>query len=108
MTAAEADNVRCECLEDNRQWMEFRRALTERGVTVQFLWRSKSSAAMEYDDVHCVRFRGDGFQPRVLTAIVLDYCVGRARDKQNGFGLYTDSSTNSMQADVESICGPRR
>lgn len=89
-------------LDSNERYQEFRRALDARGVDVRFAWQAKRNPKSKHCDVHFLLFNGRGFQPKILTAIIIDY---GARD---GFGLYLDDAAGrSIEQDADAIAGRR-
>lgn len=88
---------------DNERWLQFCEKLRERGGSTRWLWEARSNPDLNYPNVHCVGFFGNGFQPGVLVAIVVDYNVYQG--DQKGFGLFTDDSA-PMADDVDRIAGP--
>jgi hypothetical protein len=89
---------------NNHRWAEFSEKLRLRGVGYRYLWEARTNPKFPWPNVHCVSFVGDGFQPGVLVAILVDYNAGHGGE-QNGFGLFFDDS-NDMQVDVDRIAGP--
>ncbi len=92
-------------MHDNKRWEEFRAQLKAKGVTMQWMWEarrdgSKPAWPKKPADVGMVAFTGDGFQPSVLVAVVIEY-------DHDGFGLFIDGPTNSIADDVDRIAKPR-
>lgn len=95
---------------ENERWDNFVGKLNEKGVHVQWAWEARrdgktiQSAGYRRKarpaDVGMVLFSGEGFQPSVLCAVVLDY-------GKDGFGIFTDGPTNNIDDDVTRIATPR-
>ncbi len=91
---------------DNERWQAFADALTARGVTMQFMWEARRDGRRPHFpnrpvDVGMVAFTGDGFQPSVLVAVVIDY------GSKDGFGLFIDGPSGKISDDVDRIATPR-
>ncbi len=89
---------------DNKRFDEFRAQLLAKGVTLQWMWESrrdgKRITPKRPADVGMIAFSGNGFQPSVLVAVVIEY-------ETDGFGLFIDGPTNSISDDVDRIAKPR-
>jgi hypothetical protein len=87
--------------EDNKQFQTFRTKLSEAGVSFRVLWEAKRSPRSQYADVAFVSFVGNGFSPKVGTAIIINY-------GKDGYGLYTDAEQGlAIDSDVAYIAQPR-
>lgn len=88
--------------EGNRQFETFRAALADRGVTLRYLWTANRGMGSKRDDVALVAFTGNGFSPRIGTAVVIDYGV------RDGFALMTDFAMGgTIQEDAAFIATAR-
>ena len=91
-------------MQDNPIFDDFRKRLEAQGVTIRWGWSARTyDGPRRNDDVAQILFYGDGFQPAILHAVVIDY--GRNRDGQPlGFALLTEKS-NHIDQDVRAIVG---
>jgi hypothetical protein len=88
--------------EDNKQFQAFRTKLSEAGVSFRVLWEAKRSPRSRYADVAFLSFVGNGFSPKVGSAIVINY-------GKDGYGLYTGAKSDlTIDGDVSYIAQPRR
>lgn len=93
-------------MNDNKRFDEFVKQLNARGVHIQWMWEArrdgrKPSWPKHPADVGMIAFTGNGFQPSVLVAVVVEY-------DHDGFGLFIDGPTNSIADDVERIATPNK
>lgn len=89
-------------IDDNERWQEFRKELEARGISIRWAWQAKSDPSKKHCNVHFATFYGSGFQPKVLCAVVIDY------GPKDGFGLFTDESGRTMEAEAAYIAGTDR
>ena len=83
---------------ENKQLEKFKEGLRERGFDLTENWEAPRWTG----DKHCVRhftITGDNKRPAMLTCIIIDY-------GDDGFGFYGESQSNSIDKDMEAICGP--
>lgn len=97
---------------NNPRFTEFKEQLAAKGVTIQWMWEARRDGrkpqwglgrpgvAHRPADIGMIAFSGNGFQPSVLCAVVIDY-------EQQGFSLFIDDS-NKIQADVDRIATPHQ
>ena len=90
-------------LGDNKQFREFSDQLKAKGVGFRYAWEARSNPDLKHPNVHCLLFYGEGFQPKVLTALVIDYNV--CGTDNHGFGLFMDAPTTSIADDATVIAG---
>jgi len=83
-------------MQDNKSFQAFRVQLAARGVEFRWAWVAKGE---DVPPVGMLHFSGQGFQPKHLTAIVVDY--GR-----DGFGLFLETGKPEIAADADEIAGP--
>ncbi|CDX26794.1 hypothetical protein MPL3356_60557 [Mesorhizobium plurifarium] len=80
--------------------------LASAGVTYRTNWETRRdgkplSNGRPFGDVIHLTFVGNGFSPSVGTAIVVDY------GDRDGFGIYYEAETNSIDDDIARIAKPR-
>jgi hypothetical protein len=97
--------------EDNKPWQRFRDKLTARGVIMRCMWKAHAGvwhgispdgrrvADKRRNDVALYAFIGKDFSPAEATAIMVDY------GPRDGFGLWFEARTNSIDEDVARIVG---
>lgn len=93
-------------MQGNERFKAFAKQLEAKGVVYTWMWEARRDGKTPAwpkrpADVGMIAFTGQGFQPSVLVAVVIDYGA------DSGFGLFIDGPTNSMANDVERICTPR-
>lgn len=97
---------------DCQPLQEFLDELRQRKVHYQWAWETRrdnkaprqprgAGKDSTYPDIGMLLFTGEGFQPSVLTAIVIDY-------GKNGFGLYTETGDHTILGDIERIATPAK
>lgn len=82
----------------NERFEQFRAQLEERGFTLRPLWGGKSHPDNRYEDVTCYSVLGSSDRPAVGTVVIRHYDEGR-----NGFGIWFESQSAEISADVETI-----
>lgn len=92
-------------MHDNKQFAEFREALALHKVRIHWAWQARRDGKpakypKQCANVGMLMFTGEGFQPKHLTAIVIDY------GPRDGFALYLDANSTTIAADAETIAGP--
>jgi hypothetical protein len=98
--------------EKNEMFEEFREMLLERGVTMRCLWEASAGvkrgtvgherARKGTHDVALYAFVGDGFSPAIGTAVLVDY------GPRDGFGIWLETGTTQIDADVDQIVGTKK
>ena len=76
----------------------FREELEKRGVTIRWGWSAKRHPDSKYDDVAFAIFVGNGFQPSVHCAVIVNY-------DEEGFGLFIDSDSRWAPGSFDSVVG---
>lgn len=84
----------------NPQIDSFFERLAAANVQHRCNWQAKRSPDLKGYDIEHLSFVGDGFAPREATAILISY-------GKNGYGLYFDSETGSIEDDIARIAKPR-
>ncbi|BCH33198.1 hypothetical protein MesoLjLc_51280 [Mesorhizobium sp. L-8-10] len=92
-------------MRSNPRINDFLGKLNAAGVHYRINWSTRRDGKPAIQnrpaDLHHVSFIGSGSSPSVATAVMIDY------GDRDGFGLYLDSGSNSIDADVARIAKPR-
>lgn len=85
----------------NERFEQFRAQLDERGFLLRALWGGKSHPDERYEDVTCYSILSTGDErPAIGTIVIRHYDEGR-----NGFGIWFESRSAEIAADVRTIIG---
>lgn len=99
-------------METNVKWQAFVKDLKARGIFVRWGWTANSfGGARKVANIGQVNFIGNGFQPAILWAVVVDYTYNphasrKTNNDQSGFALCVDSGGLTIAAEVDKIAGP--
>ncbi|TJW14405.1 MAG: hypothetical protein E5W82_10540 [Mesorhizobium sp.] len=74
--------------------------LADANVQHRCNWQAKRDPNLKGYDIEHLSFIGDGFRPSEATAVIISY--GR-----DGYGLYFEAVSNSIDGDVARIAAPR-
>lgn len=89
--------------DDNAPLNRFFTHLAARGVSRRWAWEArrdgKPLSAKNPADIGMLFFTGNGFKPKHLTAIVVNYGDG-------GYGLFLNSPSSLISGDADEIAGP--
>ena len=84
-------------LRANPRFVDFRAQLTAKGFSLRSLWQARANKDFKFPDVECFLLIGPK-RPAIGVIVVKDY-------GDDGFGLFFESQTVAIEADVATIIG---